>query len=174
MGEPSPRVVLHAGSIDGLIDHDDDRLAEADSVMEALLGEAPDPPYAGAGAGAAAVGTHQSQQHQLPLPLEPAIAPPETSAADTTGSNSDSSSSGSGTVQKEEGEGRLTVGDLVRLVKGPTFLTLLGLCYLWFCASLSYYGIAFNSGNLRCVVVVVMMMVLVAFTWHCMPLRVHT
>jgi hypothetical protein len=123
--------------------------------MEALLGEAPDPPYAGAGAGAAAVGTtHQSQQHQLPLPLEPAIAPPETSAADTTGSNSDSSgsSSSSSTRQKEEEkeEGRLTVGDLVRLVKGPTFLTLLGLCYLWFCASLSYYGIAFNSGNLRC------------------------
>ena len=135
--------------------------------MEALLGEAPDPPYAGAAATAAAV-----TKQQPPLPLEPANAPP--GASDTTGSNNGSSSSGSGTVQKEEGEGRLTVGDLVRLVKGPTFLTLLGLCYLWFCASLSYYGIAFNSGNLRCVVVVVMMMVLVAFTWHCMPLRVHT
>ena len=142
--------------------------------MDALLGEAPDPPYAGAAATAAAV-----TKQQPSLPLEPANAPPGASSLNTAGSNSgsgsSSSSSSSGTVQEEEeGEGRLTVGDLVRLVKGPTFLTLLGLCYLWFCASLSYYGIAFNSGNLRCVVVVVMMMVLVAFTWHCMPLRVHT
>ncbi len=111
---------------------DQGRFEEADAAMEALLGKRPDPPY--------------SQ-------LQPTKSPPDsiTLAGDTAGNNEIDG----------DGGGKLTLADLVTLLKGPTCLTLLGLCYLWFCASLSYYGIAFNSGNLR-------------FVFNCTPLRRHT
>ena len=33
-------------------------------------------------------------------------------------------------------------------MQGPTASVTVGICYLWFAASMSYYGISYNSGNL--------------------------
>lgn len=104
---------------------DQGRFEEADAVMESLLGVKPEPSYTVRG----------STDTEGEQPTEPDPPPPQ---ADL----------GVDVVGATAAEGQASLTDLVVLVKGPTLLVLVGLCYLWFCASLSYYGIAFNSGNL--------------------------